>query len=248
MKIIGSDYDGTLNHNGIDDKKRQAIEKWRAAGNVFAIVSGRGVEDMAKIYAEKKFGCDYFVADSGAIIMTPDGKVISDVRCDGDVARPLITKLFEIGCDSAFVHTAFPCSVFTDEEDVIKKDGIHFENMPDIPWFTQISTFLPDVESAERVTATIRELFGDKVNPMQNGTCIDIVRSDMNKARGLYILAEHLGAEYDDIIAVGDNVNDRDMIAEFRSYAMENGVDSIKALADYVISDVTELIEKELDT
>jgi hydroxymethylpyrimidine pyrophosphatase-like HAD family hydrolase len=70
----------------------------------------------------------------------------------------------------------------------------------------------------------------------------------MNKARGLYILAEHLGAEYDDIIAVGDNVNDRDMIAEFRSYAMENGVDSIKALADYVISDVTELIEKELDT
>ena len=58
MKIIGSDYDGTLNHNGIDDKKRQVIEKWRAAGNVFAIVSGRGVEDMAKIYAEKKFGCD----------------------------------------------------------------------------------------------------------------------------------------------------------------------------------------------
>ena len=247
MKIIGSDYDGTLNHNGIDDKKREAIEKWRAAGNVFAIVSGRGVEDMAKIYAEKKFGCDYFVADSGAVIMTPEGDMISEVRCDGEIARPLITKLFEIGCDSAFVHTEFPCSIFTEEEDVIKKGGIPFEKMPDIPWFTQISTFLPDVESAERVTATIRELFGDKVNPMQNGTCIDIVRSDMNKARGLYILAEHLGAEYDDIIAVGDNVNDRDMIAEFRSYAMENGVDSIKALADYVISDVTELIEKELE-
>lgn len=247
MKIIGSDYDGTLNHNGIDDAKREAIERWRAAGNVFAIVSGRGVEDMKKIYAEKKFGCDYFVADSGAVIMTPDGKVISQVRCDGGVARPLITKLFEIGCDSAFVHTDFPCSVFTDEEDVIKKGGFPFENMPEIPWFTQISTFLPDLESAERVTAAIKELFGDKVNPMQNGTCIDIVRNDMNKAKGLYILAEHLGAEYEDIIAVGDNTNDRDMIAEFRSYAMENCNDAIKALANCVISDVTELIEKELN-
>lgn len=247
MKIIGSDYDGTLNHNGIGEAKLDAIARWRAAGNVFAIVSGRGVEDMVKIYAEKKFGCDYFVADSGAVIMTPDGAVISEVRCNGNVARPLITKLFEIGCDSAFVHTEFPCSIFTDEEDFIEKGGFLFENMPEIPWFTQISTFLPDIESAERVTATIRELFGDKVNPMQNGTCIDIVRNDMNKARGLYILAEHLGAEYEDIIAVGDNTNDRDMIAEFRSYAMENGNDSIKALANYVISDVTELIEKELE-
>ena len=29
MKIIATDYDGTLNHNGIDDKKRSAIMEWR---------------------------------------------------------------------------------------------------------------------------------------------------------------------------------------------------------------------------
>lgn len=246
MKIIGSDYDGTLNHNGIDDKKRGAIERWRAAGNVFAIVSGRGVADMSKIYAEKEFGCDYFVADNGAVIMTPVGEVISEIRCDGGIAHHIIKKLFENGCTRAFAHTEFPCGVYASEEDDVEQGGFLFENMPEIPWFTQISTFLPDFESAKRVTEIIRESFGDRVNPMQNGTCIDIVRSDMNKAKGLYILAEHLGAEYGDIIAVGDNVNDRDMIAEFRSYAMENGVDSIKALADYVISDVTELIEKEM--
>ena len=26
MKIIGSDYDGTLNHGGIDEKKKDAIK------------------------------------------------------------------------------------------------------------------------------------------------------------------------------------------------------------------------------
>lgn len=55
-----------------------------------------------------------------------------------------------------------------------------------------------------------------------------------------------VGAKYEDIIAVGDNINDRDMIAEFRSYAMETGVDEIKNLADFIVPEVTDLIEKEL--
>ena len=53
--------------------------------------------------------------------------------------------------------------------------------------------------------------------------------------------------KYEDVIAVGDNINDRDMLAEFRSYAMKNGVDFIKELADDTVSSVTELIEKELE-
>lgn len=40
MKIIGSDYDGTLNHNGIGKKKKKALQKWRDKGNVFALISG----------------------------------------------------------------------------------------------------------------------------------------------------------------------------------------------------------------
>ena len=89
--------------------------------------------------------------------------------------------------------------------------------------------------------------FKDKLNPLQNGCWIDIVRTDMNKAKGLYILMEYLGAKYDDIIAVGDNINDSDMIREFKSYAMENGVDDIKKLADYVTPGIAELIERELN-
>ena len=46
MKIIASDYDGTLNHGGIDDIKRNAISEWRKAGNLFGLVSGRGAPDL----------------------------------------------------------------------------------------------------------------------------------------------------------------------------------------------------------
>lgn len=246
MRIIGSDYDGTLNHNGIGEAKRAAIEKWRKAGNVFAVVSGRSVGDMMRFYEEKKFGCDYFVANNGAVIMKTDGTVISDNRCDGDIAAPLLELMFENGCSCGFVITEFPCSVYASECEEMEEGGYLFKDMPEIRYFNQISTILPDFEAAERVTACIRERFGDKLNPLQNGVCIDIVRKDVNKANGLYLLAEYLGVGRDDIIAVGDNINDRDMIAEFRSYAMANGVDSIKALADYVTEGITELIEKEL--
>ena len=247
MKIIGSDYDGTLNHGGIDDAKKTAIEKWRCAGNVFALISGRGPENVLKIYKEKQFGCDYLIANNGAIILKTDGEIVSDIRCKGEIAFPLLKLLFKNGCQWGDVQTAFPCRVFADENECEEAGDYTMENAPEIPYFNQISTVLPDFETAEKITALIAENFGSELNPLQNGVCIDIVRNDMNKAKGLYILADILGAEYRNIIAVGDNVNDRDMIKEFRSYAMANGVDSIKELADYITESVTELIEKELE-
>ena len=245
MKIIGSDYDGTLNHNGIDDKKLKAIEKWRKAGNIFALISGRGAEDVLNIYEEKQFGCDYLIADNGAVIMKTDGTVVSDVICDKDLIKPLLKLLFESGCVFGSVH-AEKSFVVCNDETVCKEGEYTQENMPEASYFTQISTMLDDFDSAKDVTENIRKNFGDRLNPLQNGRCIDIVRADMNKAKGLYLLMDIVGAEYDDVIAVGDNINDEDMIREFKSYAMENGVDSVKELADYVTPGIAELIEKEM--
>ena len=96
------------------------------------------------------------------------------------------------------------------------------------------------------VAAKVREKFGHIFNPMQNGWNVDIVRAGVNKATGLYRLMELVGAEYGDVITVGDNVNDWDMIKEFRSYAMESGVQAIRELATFVTPGVAELIDREL--
>lgn len=247
MKIIGSDYDGTLNHGGIDDAKKAAISRWRKEGNIFALISGRCIKDVLIIQKEKGFECDYLIATNGAVIMKPDGEVVSDVRCKGDLAKPLLKLLFDSGCPWGNLETAFPCRVFADASDCEEDGEYTLDNMPEITYFNQINTALPSVEKAAEVTEKIKQRFGEFLNPLQNGSCIDIVRADMNKAKGLYTLAELTGVRYEDIIAVGDNINDRDMIAEFRSYAMENGVDEIKRLANYITPGITELIIKELN-
>ena len=42
-------------------------------------------------------------------------------------------------------------------------------------------------------------------------------------------------------------MNDYDMIKEFRSYAMDSGVQSIKDLADFTTPGVAELIRREMN-
>lgn len=253
MKIIGSDYDGTLNHNGIDEIKRQAIEDWRRAGNVFALVSGRHVHSVRDLHVEQNFACDYFVGSNGAVILNANNEVVHADCCDMDMLVPLIKYLYELGCPVGLVHSVDFFDVFPSEDSTRKLDRDNclqfytIDSLPAIPYYTQVSTWRPTLEEAAEVSAKVREKFGAYFNPMQNGLNIDIVRADVNKAKGLYRLMEILGATYDDVITVGDNVNDYDMIKEFRSYAMESGVQSIKDLADFTIPGVAELIRKELE-
>ena len=254
MKIIGSDYDGTLNHNGIDDAKREAIEKWRSAGNVFALVSGRHVHSVRDLHEEQNFACDYFVGSNGAVILNANNEVVHADCCDMDMLLPLLRYLYELGCPVGLVHSEDFFDVFPGEDSMKNLDRDYsqkyyfVDNLPQLRYYTQVSTWRPTFEEAAFISAKVRERFGEYFNPMQNGLNIDIVRADVNKAKGLYRLMELTGAEYDDVITVGDNVNDYDMIKEFRSYAMESGVQSIKDLADFVIPGVTELIERELES
>ena len=246
MKIIASDYDGTLNHGGIDDKKRNAIKEWREKGNKFGIVSGRITDDLLRIYKKDKLELDFLLACNGAVVLTTDGKILKEDRVDGDILKPILDFIFSLGADWATIQS--DRSYIIDENDNDRlPDEFTRKTLPDLKYFNQISTILEDEEEALMVTNAIKEQFGDKLNPLQNGRCIDIVSSTINKAQGLYDYLELVGGKYEDMITVGDNINDTHMIKEFRSYAMANGVQSIKDIADYEIEGITELIEKEMN-
>lgn len=245
MKIIASDYDGTLNHGGIDDKKRETINKWREKGNKFGIVSGRMPDDLLKIYKKDGLELDFLLACNGAVILTTDGKIIKDDRIDGELLKPFLDFLFSFGADWAIIHCEKSYVIDENDNDRLP-DEFTRKTLPDLKYFNQVSTILEDEEEALMVTNAIKEKFGDILNPLQNGRCIDIVSSRINKAKGLYDYLELVGGKYEDMITVGDNINDTHMIKEFRSYAMANGVQSIKDIADYEIAGITELIEKEL--
>ncbi len=245
MKIIASDYDGTFNRNGITEYKKETLSRWRKAGNLFGIISGRGYPSLIECIESHPFEYDFLVCNNGGVIYNTDGKIMFEVRCDGAKARPFVEDLFLWGCPMAHIDKDIPIRI-VNTTDPIDEDEIYLSDLPEIEYFNQISTYLDTVEAAAEIVEKIKDKYSNILTPLQNGNCIDIVPVGVNKAQGLYSLLEVIGGTYDDIIAVGDDINDTHMIAEFRSYAMEDGVDSIKALADYIVKDITEVMNKEI--
>ena len=223
MKIIASDFDGTFNHGGIDEEKRDAVKRWQAAGNLIGIVSGRGRGDVLGIGKESGVNFDFFIANNGSVILDGKGNSIKEFRGDGDVIEPLVRFILELGGRDFALYSG-QVTIIKNRPDRCKEGEYLIDDLPPVPYFTQITAFMPGDEPAERITIAVRDKFGDKMNP----------------------LIEHLGASKEDIIAVGDNVNDEAMIREFRSYAMDNAVPLIKELADETTPSVTELIRREL--
>ncbi|MCR4430936.1 MAG: Cof-type HAD-IIB family hydrolase [Tepidanaerobacteraceae bacterium] len=82
----------------------------------------------------------------------------------------------------------------------------------------------------------IKEKFGDGIfltTAIKN--TVDILNGEVSKARGIAVLAEMLGIRRQEIIAIGDNINDMPML-EYAGLgvAMGNGPDVVKRKADFV--------------
>lgn len=245
MRLIASDYDGTFNKGGISAAQQQAVRDWQAAGNLLGIVSGRSIDFLPPTLERDHIFCDFFIANNGAVITDGKGAILWERHASGELAIPLLQALFRLGCPYGSITTDFPCTVYAKVHDA-KPGRYTLDTVPTIPYFHQISTILPSFEEATRVTAAIREEFGEFLNPLQNGICIDIVPAGIDKAQGIRALIALKGLSEADVIAVGDNVNDAAMIRAFSSYAVDNAVDSIKQLAGRVIPTVTDLIRAEL--
>ena len=161
--------------------------------------------------------------------------------------KAFIKALFSYGCDFAHVNNDVYFRIVVDSKDCTS-DEYHLsdEAAPFKDFFYQISVQLKTNEESAKVVELIEQNFGEKVTPLQNGICIDIVPKGIDKATGLIKVAEIYSCEKENIISVGDNINDFAMIAAFNSYAMENGVEIIKKTAKHITKSVTDLIYKEL--
>lgn len=245
MKLIGSDYDGTLNHEGIDEAKLGAIRRWRAAGNIFGVVSGRGPDFLAELQAKLGDNFDFYASCNGGVAVDARGNSLFNYRCEGVDARAFVSDLLAWGAPLAYVNVDDVCFMVGNAATTERVDYL-VEDMPAIPYFQKMATFLPGPDEAGALAAKVREKYGDRVNPLQNWWCVDIAPAGVDKAAGLRRLASHFGVAEENIIAVGDNLNDMAMIAAFTSYAMSHGSPELKEAATYVTDSVTDLIINEL--
>ena len=254
IKILGSDFDGTLCRDGeITQRDAEAIADFQKAGNLFVLVTSRNFGEYLGV---KKYGevtYDYVSCCCGACLFDRNEELVADCSIGTEILGELcglILKNDPLYLWRAYRKRAIIATVGGYEDHRQYADGKPETNWKteeefvsfDLP-FNQLSCAFGTEEHAAAVCDEINRCFGDTVSAYAFYQTVDVVPAGCGKAFGLRKLAELYGVPEENISAVGDGCNDLPMITAFNGYTVENGHPRVKAAAKKVFPDIASLIE-----
>ncbi len=239
MKIIASDFDGTLNYNGISQRDKDAIDKFREAGNKFGLVTGRDLEQalwVVKDLHRASLKVDFVICCTGAVRLNGSGELESVKK---QKVGKYLNDLLEYGRTLELGTFRASNELVVCHADAYNNIKHNFEILGEI---TQANAWFYNEEDAKKFTSYVESNFGDKISVFRNGGSIDMPPCGISKVSGIYdYVSQYENAE---IITVGDNVNDIPMIKEFDGYAVSNARDEVKKVAKHSCDRIADMIEE----
>lgn len=245
VKLFVSDIDGTLLSvgKGISAKNIEAVQKMVAAGITVTIATGRMYS--AALPIAKVLGVNVpIITYNGALIKSVDGEVIHNENLPANVIVD-ITKFFEergwylqTYSDDILYYPEYNDLTKFYEESInvtgveVGWDGLR-EHTSNVCKMLSVSNGLD--ETLERMAAVKAE-FGDIVGiTKSHPKFTEIMPKGASKAAAVKILAEKLGIDRAEVMAIGDSDNDLPMLkAAGTSIAMGNAVDAVKQYCTFV--------------
>lgn len=245
MKLIATDYDGTLNYNGVGAETLEAIRRWRQAGNMFGVVSGRGPDFLSELMKVLGEDFDFLVLCNGSYATDSNGKLLFTSECNTIDVQEFVSDLLEWGAPIVYINYEDKCiRVVADKADM-DYDYL-LDEMPDISSFYKICTLFEDRGKIEPLAEKVEAKYGHQMNALRNGRCLDIAPFGIDKAEGIRRLCRVLGVSEQEVIAIGDELNDVAMLKAYTSYAMRHGNPLLAEFVNGMADSVAEVIRKEL--
>ncbi len=244
FRLIAADLDGTL----LDDTYRvmpellAAVNAARARGTELAVATGR-LYPSALPFARELNVTLPVIASNGAVVKDPvTGELISQVTLDRGLAIEAL-NITENGTAQRFInvqdsfYTDASEKAFRKYSEALKIDFIRKVPLQDAITTDPIMVVIRDCESEiSRLTAILKEHFGDKVY-MANSKpfFIDINNPAATKGAALKELCHRMGIVTEEVIAIGDGWNDREMFQTAGlGVAVSNAPDPLREHADYI--------------
>lgn len=250
MKVLASDYDGTLRTaETVDVQDIEAIHAFRKAGNKFGLVTGRSMESIKKEIERNKFEFDFIVANNGGVVYDDSFQKLQCIYMDFNKALDIIAYIKTLDCVSFVINDGYHrFKVRVDESQIDHKYGdmkevTNEEEVLDKGKIAQLVISLNDQMLAHEISTYINSQFKGYVIAYPNINCVDIVPEGVSKAEGLYVIESYLDLDHEDIYVIGDSYNDLPMLEAFHGCAVAHAQEDILQAADHVYPDIAAAIK-----
>lgn len=255
VKYVFVDIDGTLlSHlTGIPKSALEAIDLARRNGHKVFINTGRvksAVDDLLQFYP-----FDGFVFAAGGHVEIQSELLFENKLSEAEIKKAI--EIFETN-ETGYVLEGPDYSYYNDSAiKFFQNRRIKHENELG-PQVTRhlvqenmvypISSYLKEPHSINKFSIftknnvelyELEEHFGEAYEFIKYDTSGEIISVGINKSHGMRVVLDHFNADIKDAIAIGDSMNDYPMVKDAGiGIAMGNGVDQLKAIADYTTFDV----------
>ncbi len=247
---IVTDMDGTLldEKKGISEKNLKKINYFRESGGNFTIASGRLYPKIA-LYAKLLSLNIPVIASNGAVIYDFSSEKVLYVKTMNPkclrAAENISKRFSECGVEVASVdHTHF----IKKSDMVLKhiKDEEYEKDYADgqIPWedFSDVNSPITKImfcdypEKINEIAEVLPRAYSEYVFFKSDAYYYEMMEYGTNKGTAIPKLAEILGNKNRKIYAVGDSMNDREMLkAADVGVCVKNALDAVKNVSDFIL-------------
>lgn len=261
-KLMAIDMDGTLlnSKRQISDENKEAVRKAVEKGVKVVITSGRSLRGLEGFLEEmhlKREG-EYVIANNGGTIYrNKDFKCINYSGLRGSDLK----KLYELALKFDLQMMAYnhEGTLAPEENELTEFERNYVGTSITIMDFNSVEPddeitkvlFWKDEESIDNILKEIPIEYDEKYHIIKTmPKLLEVMDKQCNKGHGVKVLAEHLGIKREEIICIGDQTNDMEMISYAGlGIAMGNAIDEVKNMASHVTDDndnngVAKAIEK----
>lgn len=255
IRILAIDIDGTLlnSNSALETKTIEALRELEEIGVRIVLNSGR-VFSSVLYYANQISKNPVIIANNGAILGTDYENIIKSYPLEDDVVNRLYYLSKEHELDFHFYDLD---TYYSDTFNEVKLK--HLLKNPNVYGDYSVNLSISDnplkdlrdknhkaykfqingVSEDDEIVKIIKDEFNDKLyfTSSVNGV-VEIMTKNVSKLETLKEFARITGLKTSNIAAIGDGLNDYEMLSGSEiSFAMGNGKDELKEIANYVVSD-----------
>lgn len=247
IKMVVTDIDGTiyLPELGITDNVRACIRNLTDNGIKVAIATGRTYSSAKNIADKIGIKCP-LICYQGGTVNSYDGEILDVKYLDPVPAREIIADFRK---RNIHLNVYINDKLFVENDDQYIKDYIgdkgidyfkvdSFDNL-DFSKLNKLLAIKYDAEFIDSLIEELRQKYPDLYIVKSFDYFCEIAHKQATKGNAIKFLCEKFGISTDEVLAIGDQNNDIEMIETAGvGVAMANGTDQIKSCCNYVTDSV----------